>query len=175
MSRRLIVDFNHKIRDWDGFGFNYVQTAQTRDIFNDPQEYGGFSLLSGADREIILDMVFGDDGLKPGVIKMFLDPFHQDEPGMSVAKVISNDGDLTLMGFGSNGTDNPNAFSIMNLAKGIQEVTIDIKGYGSNKFAAFCTSPIENYVDRGIHIIEDGKLKFNLSSRSVTTFFELSN
>jgi hypothetical protein len=83
MSRQLIVDFNTKIRQWDGFGFNYVQTAQTRDFINNPQEYGGFSLLSSADREIILDMVFGPDGLKPGVLKMFLDPFHQDEPGES--------------------------------------------------------------------------------------------
>lgn len=470
MSRQLIVDFSHKIRNWDGFGFNYVQAAQTRDILNHPQEYGGFSLLSETDRETILDMVFGDDGLKPGVIKMFLDSFHQDElgegynfdpnhldmaaydhmcttvwmtycikegvkrtrqrgvdpeivvtlygppgwatkqkmtrgrdldpemkyevgkyiiswakflreehnlnvrylslhnegadykrwpadgsdhpgmynhdynwfsppdqivdfikfmtgqlkalgldkelsitpgettfwrrfyeagyasaitedpeamealglitshgfgglgqccsagidllrerrpglhawvtstswakmdvdfvsrmrehvyldkvnavipwagiqragkwiggdpnpgtafrvyddgtwdvqpgyyfykgicragqPGMSVAKVISNDGDLNLMGFGSNGTENPNAFSIMNVAQGIQEVTIDIKGNDLGKFAAFSTSPIENYVDRGIQTLKDGKLNINLSSRSVTTFFELSN
>jgi hypothetical protein len=32
------------------------------------------------------------------------------QPGMSVAKVISNDKNLTLMAFSGNGTDNPNAF-----------------------------------------------------------------
>ena len=46
MSRQLIIDFDTKIRDWDGFGFNYVQSAQARDIVSHPQEYGGFSLLS---------------------------------------------------------------------------------------------------------------------------------
>ena len=43
MPRLLIADFNTVIRDWDGFGFNYVQTAQTRDFVADPQEYGAFS------------------------------------------------------------------------------------------------------------------------------------
>ncbi len=28
-----------------------------------------------------MDLVFGDDGLKPGLVKMFLDPHHQREPG----------------------------------------------------------------------------------------------
>jgi hypothetical protein len=62
----------------------------------------------------------------------------------------------------------------MNLAPGIQEVSIDIKGSFSGQYAAFSTSPIQNNVDRDTHTLEHGKLKFNLSSRSVTTFFELS-
>lgn len=79
--RRIHVDFAKKIRDWDGFGINYVEAAQTRDYQADPQEYGGFSLLPEASRQTILDMIFGENGLKPGVVKMFLDPFHQEEPG----------------------------------------------------------------------------------------------
>ena len=43
--RRTGVDFSKRIRDWDGFGVNYVEAAQTRDYRADPQEYGGFSLL----------------------------------------------------------------------------------------------------------------------------------
>jgi hypothetical protein len=42
---RTEVHFDETIRDWDGFGFNYVETAQTMDYDEDPQEYGGFSLL----------------------------------------------------------------------------------------------------------------------------------
>lgn len=74
------VDFSEKLREWDGFGFNYVETAQTMDYNKDPQEYGGFSLLNQKERDQILDMVFGDDGLKVGLVKMFLDPWHQESP-----------------------------------------------------------------------------------------------
>ncbi len=79
--RRTQVDFSKPLREWDGFGVNYVEASQTRDYDARPQEYGGFSLLSESDRQAILDMIFGPDGLKPGAIKMFLDPFHQERPG----------------------------------------------------------------------------------------------
>ena len=75
------VDFSKKIREWDGFGVNYVEAAQTRDYAADPQEYGGFSLLTETQRQEIIALIFGEDGLKPGVVKMFLDSFHQAEPG----------------------------------------------------------------------------------------------
>lgn len=75
----LTVQFDHSLQVWDGFGVNYVETAQTRDYRNDPQDYGGFSTLSEAKRNEILDLIFGADGLKPGVAKMFLDPWHQSQ------------------------------------------------------------------------------------------------
>jgi hypothetical protein len=78
--QRVQIDFSQKIRDWDGFGVNYVEVAQTRDYGTDPQDYGGFSVLSEADRQRVLDMIFGTDGLRPGIIKMFLDPYHQPRP-----------------------------------------------------------------------------------------------
>ncbi len=75
------ADFSKHVRQWDGFGVNYVETAQTRDYEADPQEYGGFSLLSETDRRKVIELIFGADGLKPGLLKMFLDPWHQREPG----------------------------------------------------------------------------------------------
>ncbi len=75
------VKFDKIMRLWDGFGFNYVETAQTVDYDQDPQEYGGFSLLSIPDKQKVLDMVFGEEGLKVGLVKMFLDPFHEQIPG----------------------------------------------------------------------------------------------
>jgi O-glycosyl hydrolase len=78
---RAEVDFSKQLWKWDGFGVNYVELAQAIDYSSDPQEYGGFSLLSDQQRTEILDMVFGKEGLKPGIVKMFLDPFHQREPG----------------------------------------------------------------------------------------------
>ncbi|MDH7571146.1 MAG: hypothetical protein QHJ73_16340, partial [Armatimonadota bacterium] len=79
--RRILVDFSIQLRPWDGFGINYVETAQTRDYHADPQDYGGFSILSEEDRYRVVDLIFGDDGLRPGVAKMFLDPFHQPQRG----------------------------------------------------------------------------------------------
>jgi hypothetical protein len=80
-ASRAEVDFSKKLQTWDGFGFNYVESAQTMDYARDPQEYGGFSLLKEADRQKIVDLVFGDDGLRVGLLKMFLDPWHQVHPG----------------------------------------------------------------------------------------------
>lgn len=68
-----------KVVDWDGFGFNYVETAQTMDYTKDPQDYGGFSILTPEKRQEIIQLVFGEHGLKPNTVKMFLDPFHQQE------------------------------------------------------------------------------------------------
>ena len=78
---RAEVDFSQHLQPWDGFGFNYVETAQTRNYDRTPQDYGGFSLLREEDCQKILHMVFGDDGLKVTILKMFLDPWHQREPG----------------------------------------------------------------------------------------------
>lgn len=75
------VDFSEKLRDWDGFGFNYVECAHTYDYNKFKQEYGGFSLLDENEKQEIIQMVFGEDGLKVGLVKMFLDAVHQKEPG----------------------------------------------------------------------------------------------
>jgi hypothetical protein len=78
--RQARVDFSRHLRPWDGFGVNYVEAAQTRDYKAAPQEYGGLSTLSEDDRRRVLDLVFGPDGLRPGLLKMFLDCWHQPEP-----------------------------------------------------------------------------------------------
>ncbi len=85
LLRRTLVDFSKVLREWDGFGVNYVETSQTLDYDADPQDYGGFSVLCEEDRRKVIEMTFGDDGLRPGVVKMFLDPFHQPEPGADYA------------------------------------------------------------------------------------------
>ena len=98
---RAGVFFDQPIRDWDGFGFNYVESAHFVDINITPdrnkewmeenhpgkdffvQEYGGFSLLDAKEKKEVVELVFGKDGLKPGIVKMFLDAHHQKEPGGS--------------------------------------------------------------------------------------------
>lgn len=76
----LKVEFDKPLRAWDGFGVNYVEACQTRDYTTNPQEYGGFSCLSEDQRQEVIALIFGEDGLKPSLIKMFLDPFHQPFP-----------------------------------------------------------------------------------------------
>lgn len=74
------VDFSATLQDWDGFGVNYVELAQSTDPITNPQEYSGFSRLNEKQRQEIVEMIFGEDGLKPNIVKMFLDPFHQKAP-----------------------------------------------------------------------------------------------
>ncbi|MFO7668637.1 MAG: hypothetical protein R6W31_03175 [Bacteroidales bacterium] len=71
------VDFSRTLQEWDGFGFNYVETAHTSDMKEFNQEYGGFSLLDEKKKQEIVSMVFGEDGLKVGLVKMFLGSLHQ--------------------------------------------------------------------------------------------------
>jgi len=75
------VDFSHTLQDWDGFGFNYVETAHSSDMKVFRQEYGGFSLLDEDEKQEIVNMVFGENGLKVGLVKMFLGSLHQSEAG----------------------------------------------------------------------------------------------
>lgn len=77
----LRVDFSDKRQTWDGFGVNYVEVPQTRDYKANPQEYGGLSALSEDKRQRMMDEIFGPDGLRPGVVKMFLDVWQQERPG----------------------------------------------------------------------------------------------
>jgi O-glycosyl hydrolase len=76
---KVMIHFDHSLRQWDGFGFNYVETAQTQNYAKEPQDYGGFSIIDESHRQEILYLVFGEDGLKPGLVKMFYDPWHQPE------------------------------------------------------------------------------------------------
>ena len=75
------IDFSNQLREWDGFGVNYVQTAHTRNFKEFPQDYGGFSILNQTQKEEIIELIFGEEGLKPGIVKMFLDPLHQQVAG----------------------------------------------------------------------------------------------
>ena len=54
------IDFSDKILEWDGFGFNYVEAAQSRDYAESPQDYGGFSLLNAEQKQEILELIFGE-------------------------------------------------------------------------------------------------------------------
>jgi O-glycosyl hydrolase len=71
------IRFDRPLREWHGFGVNYVQSAQTRDYSLYQQDYSGFSFASEESRTQLMEMIFGEDGLRPGLTKLFLDPFHE--------------------------------------------------------------------------------------------------
>ncbi len=74
-----VINFSKKLQVWDGFGVNYVETSQTFDYAKWPQDYGGFRFLNQQSKDEIIDLIFGANGLKPNLVKMFLDPLHQTE------------------------------------------------------------------------------------------------
>ncbi len=76
-DKRIEIYFDRGLREWDGFGVNYVEACQTRDYEKFRQDYSGFSFATEQTRGEILDLIFGEDGLKPGLTKLFLDPFHE--------------------------------------------------------------------------------------------------
>lgn len=63
---RAHVDFSRKLRDWDGFGVCFTDKATV-----DPEEY--FTLNEHHQR--FLQEFFGSNGLRMGIVKMFIDPF----------------------------------------------------------------------------------------------------
>jgi hypothetical protein len=82
------VDFSKKLRAWDGFGINYVAAAQTRDWKTWPQDYGSFELLGEDDRQEIMELLFGEQGLQPTIGKMFIDSL---QAGVSKPRSIDPD------------------------------------------------------------------------------------
>jgi O-glycosyl hydrolase len=76
-DQRITIHFDRHLRHWDGFGVNYVEACQTRDYSKFQQDYSGFSFASEASRTTVMELIFGEAGLKPGLTKMFLDPYHE--------------------------------------------------------------------------------------------------
>ena len=74
------VDFSATLQDWDGFGFNYVETGLTRDYAKTSEDHGGFSLLDATEKNEVIKAVFDREGLGIEIMKMFLDPWHQPTP-----------------------------------------------------------------------------------------------
>jgi hypothetical protein len=73
------VQFDRPLQVWDGFGVNYVEASQTRDYARRPQDFGGLSTLDDKERAEVMQLIFGPDGLQPGLLKMWIDPFHEKE------------------------------------------------------------------------------------------------
>ena len=92
------------------------------------------------------------------------------QPGMAVARVVSNDSEIGLIAFAANGTDNADAFVVLNMADHAVSLDVDVAGTNSTLFDVTRTSTVETYVGLGELSLEDGKLTYKAPAGSVTTF-----
>ncbi len=96
-NTKMIVNFDHTLRPWHGCGVNYGEACQTRDYQLFQQDYSGFSFATPETKATIMEMVFGADGLRPGLTKLFLDPFHE---GLAIEDNDNDDPyDINLDGY----------------------------------------------------------------------------
>ena len=94
------------------------------------------------------------------------------QAGMAVAEVSSSDPNIGLMAFARNGTRNPDALVIHNLAQqGSRKVAIRITGTGARTFDAYITGSGRNYQPMGASSVRNGVLECSVPARSVITFF----
>lgn len=91
-------------------------------------------------------------------------------PRLAHRKVLSNDSEVSLIGFASNAIRNADAFVVINLGEEAKELEIEVWGSDSGSFAACRSSEDECYVSLGA-FDASGKFAYQAPPRSVTTFF----
>jgi hypothetical protein len=94
------------------------------------------------------------------------------QPGMAVAKVLSNDSEVSLIAFASNGTTHPDALIVINIAQDTRDLSIQVQGTAATTFQAYRTSPGEDYVSLGDRTRDSsGIIAYQAPPGSVTTFY----
>jgi hypothetical protein len=96
---------------------------------------------------------------------------HAGQPGMAIAQTRSNDSLIGLMAFSSNGTDNPDAFIVLNLAEEAKQLHIYVGGTDRSAFQAYRTSQSDAYADVGSYALDSHELAYYAPPLSVTTFY----
>lgn len=92
------------------------------------------------------------------------------QPGMAMTPVRSNDPQVTLIGFTSNGTNHPDAFIVTNIAPEPAEMSIRIVGAPS-RFTVYRSSETEHYASLGMFDAHAGVLDYAAPAMSVTMFY----
>ena len=90
---------------------------------------------------------------------------------MAVARVRSNDSLIGLIAFACNGTANPDAFVVLNMAEDTRDLPVQILGSESEIFCAYRTPEGEAYTALGEFPVRNGVLAYDAAPRSVTTFY----
>jgi hypothetical protein len=91
---------------------------------------------------------------------------------MAVADVSSSDPNIQLIAFASNGSKNPDAFVVYNLA-GVftRDVTIHITGTDATSFDAYISGFRERYNSLGTFEVRNGVLECTIPAQGMITFF----
>jgi hypothetical protein len=96
------------------------------------------------------------------------------QPGTAVAEVSSQDPEIGLIAFASNGTKNADAVTVINLAKSAKAVSIKVAGATARLFAAHLTTDSDygnrNYDPFTDFAYHDGTLEYVAPARSSTSF-----
>jgi O-glycosyl hydrolase len=128
---RAYVDFSNKLRHWDGFGVSYSDADCGLNTSNFLQGFNGYSRLPPETRLQISDLFFGQLGLRPGIIRIFLDPFRQDY--LESEKDEESPIDLRDYKFG---------FDISGVRQFCSDALRSVKKWGGDiKVVATCLSP----------------------------------
>ena len=90
---------------------------------------------------------------------------------MAVAKVASNDSQVSLIAFANNGTGHPDALIAINIADEAHALPIRVTGTEATTFEAYRTSAQERYVPVGTFPVQDGSIAYTAPPGSVTTFY----
>ena len=102
---------------------------------------------------------------------------------MAVARTMSMDSQVAVIGFSSNGTSNADAAVVVNWSDWDKKIALKVTGSESNVFNAFITTEGDgddkgelfgngkNYEDFGVYKLESETLVFESPKGSVITFF----
>lgn len=113
-----------------------------------------------------------DDGTyaaKPGYY-FYKQVSRAGQPGMRVARVLSNDSEIGLIAFAGNGTGNPDAFVVLNMAVHAVPLNIEVQGTGFTTFDVVRTGPDECYITLGEVKLSASAIAYEAPAGSVTTF-----
>jgi len=107
------------------------------------------------------------------------------QPGMAVARTMSMDSQVAIIGFTSNNTSNPDAVVVVNWSNDDKKVVLKISGTNHRKFEAFMTTEGDkdkedkiigngaNYRHVGNFTPDNDVIIYDAPKGSVTTFFGL--
>lgn len=111
----------------------------------------------------------GDFEVKPGYY-YYKQVTRAGQPGMAVAAVSSLDPGLGAIAFDANGTQNADAFVLINHSDKRKEAVVKVKG-GGKRYQAYRTDDSDRYKMLSVYALEAGGLKYQATANSVTTFF----
>ena len=82
-------------------------------------------------------------------------------------------GNIAMIAFSANGTQNPDAFIVVNIEDNPNLLEVNVKGTKSKKFNAYRTTEDEKdqYSNIGTYQMDNGKIIYEAPAGSVTTFF----